>query len=78
MTCMIVGALSLLLNELETFQTFINGHFIHCLAFLSNDFFDFARVLLRLLGRGGLPLIRLVLFQLGLSLGFCLLAALWL
>jgi hypothetical protein len=78
MTCVKVGALSLLLNELETFQAFINGHFIHCLAFLSNDLFDFARVLLRLLGRGRLPLIRLLLFRLGLGLGFCLLAALWL
>jgi hypothetical protein len=77
MNCVIIGALSLLLDELETFQTFINGHFVHCLALLSNDLFDFACVLLRLFGRGGLPLIGL-LFRLGLGLNFSLLPTLWL
>jgi hypothetical protein len=72
------GALSLLLNELETFQTFVSGHFVHRLSFLSNNLFGFACVLLRLSGSSGLRLIMLLLFRLGLGLGFCLLAALWL
>lgn len=76
MSDVMMGALSLLLNEVETFQTFINGHCFHSLAFFSNDLFDFARVLLRLLGSGGLCLNRLLLFWLGLDLGFCLMAAL--
>jgi len=71
-----MGALSLLLNKAETFQTFIHGHFVHCFAFLPNNLFDFACVLLRLLGSGGQHLNRLLLFRLGLGLGFCLLAAL--
>jgi hypothetical protein len=77
MDCVIIGALSLLLDELKTFQTFINGHFVHCLAFLSDDLFDFAGVLLRLFGRGGLPLIGL-LFRLGLGLNISMMATLWL
>lgn len=72
------GALSLLLDELVTFQTIIIGHFIHCFAFLPNNLFDFPCDMLRLLSSCGLRLMRLLLFRLGLRLGFCLLAAVWL
>jgi len=69
-------ALSLLLNELVTFQTIISGHFIHCLTFLPNNLFDFPCDVLRLFGSCRLRLMSLLLFRLGLRLGFCLLAAL--
>jgi len=36
-----MGALSLLLNKLVTFQTIISGHFLLCLPFLPNNLFDF-------------------------------------
>lgn len=72
------GALSLLLNELVTFQAVISGHFVHRLAFLPNNLFDFSCDLLRLLSICGLHLMCLLLFRLGLWLEFCLLAALWL
>jgi len=71
------SVLSLLLNEFEAIQSFINRQFFRRLAFLPDNLLNFACDLLRLLSIRGLRLVRLLLFWLGLELGICMLPAFW-